>query len=144
MKILVASDSHGDNQTLKDIAKKHPDMDYYIHLGDSESDEYTIFPFVSVRGNCDYYPFEEQMLINTPYGKLYATHKPYGKEKFIHENDIKIFLHGHTHIRRKEKIDGVYYLNPGAISFPRDGEEQSYMILYIDCDKITCRYFNYL
>ena len=123
MKILVVSDSHGDNQILKDIAKKHPDMDYYIHLGDSESDEYTIFPFVSVRGNCDYYPFEEQMLINTPYGKLYAIHKPYGKEKFIHENNIKIFLHGHTHIRRKQKEDGVYYLNPGAISFPRDGEE---------------------
>ena len=144
MKILVVSDSHGDNQTLKDIAKKHPNMDYYLHLGDSESDEYTIFPFVSIRGNCDFYPFQEQLLLQTPYGKLYACHKPYGKDKFLHENNIKIFLHGHTHIRRDEKIGDLYIFNPGSISFPRDFKDKSYMILDITCDKISYSYFQYM
>ena len=144
MKILVASDSHGDNQTLKDIVNRHPNMDYYLHLGDSESDEYSIFPFVSVRGNCDFYPFEEQILINTPYGKLYACHKPYGKSKFLQKNNIKIFLHGHTHIRRNEKIDDLYIFNPGSISFSRDFFDKSYMIIDISCDKISARYLQYI
>ena len=55
MKILLVSDSHGDDESLRKIANKHNNCDYYIHLGDSQSSPDLIRPFVSVRGNCDYY-----------------------------------------------------------------------------------------
>ena len=55
MKILLVSDSHGDYESLDRLAKMYPNMDLYLHAGDSEQDEWSIKPFVSVRGNCDHY-----------------------------------------------------------------------------------------
>lgn len=36
MKILICSDSHGLTDELIELKKRHGDMDYYIHCGDSE------------------------------------------------------------------------------------------------------------
>ena len=55
MKILLVSDTHGNNVALDALVKKYPNMDLYLHCGDSESDEYSIYPFRSVKGNCDYF-----------------------------------------------------------------------------------------
>lgn len=56
MRILLVSDTHGNNDAVALLAKKYPDMDIYLHLGDSESDEYSLMPFRSVMGNRDFYP----------------------------------------------------------------------------------------
>ena len=55
MKILLVSDSHSDYTALDQLAAKYPNMDLYLHAGDSEQDEFSIKPFISVRGNCDHY-----------------------------------------------------------------------------------------
>ena len=75
MKLLVVSDSHGDNESLEKLALIYPNMDLYLHLGDSESDEFSIKPFISVKGNCDFYPnFENRLIIPTPLGNIFASH----------------------------------------------------------------------
>jgi len=144
MKILLASDSHGNNEALKQIVKIHPNMDIYLHLGDSESDEYGISPFISVRGNMDYFcNYQDYIIIPTPLGKLFATHKPpfIGQIKLL-SDDISIVCHGHTHKRRFEKVENIIYINPGSISFPRDGNDLSYCIIEITKTEINNEFYS--
>ena len=39
-----------------------------------------------------------------------------------------ILLHGHTHIPCFESINGVWVINPGSVSIPKNGNKNSYMI----------------
>ena len=135
MKILLASDSHGNNLALEKIALKHPDMDYYLHLGDSESDEFMIKPFISVRGNNDYgYDFNDYLIIPTPIGNIFACHYPNISKNELDKHNTKFFIHGHTHVRKHELAGNLVKINPGAISYPRDTHYLSYAILTIYSD----------
>lgn len=135
MKILICSDSHGNDQALEEVYNKFPKCDLYLHAGDSESDEWSIKPFESVQGNCDYrYDFSLRRIFDTPYGKLLIQHHPQVPLDIVKQYNIKIFVHGHTHVR-KEVFDENHQLliyNPGSISFPRDGKDLSFLILDID------------
>ena len=142
MKILVVSDTHGNNAVLDKLVKIHPDCDLYLHAGDSESDEQSLFPFRTVRGNCDYFTTaNERLLINTPKGYLLMQHKPNIPSDIISEYDVKIFIHGHTHIRRYEIINNLIILNPGAMSYSRDKYDCSYAIVTIDNDDAKVNFF---
>jgi putative phosphoesterase len=142
MKVLLVSDSHGDNITLQRLVAMYPQMDLYLHAGDSESDEQAIKPFISVRGNCDRYKdFNDYFLIPTPYGKMYVQHKPHVANLLTKMREVKIFVHGHTHIRRNETINGVMWINPGAISYARDCFDGSYAILTIEQNAVQVEYY---
>lgn len=141
MKILLISDTHGNNDVIDILPVMYPDMDIYLHLGDSESDEYSLMPFRSVMGNRDFYPnFPENLLIPTPYGNLFACHYPFVRDDFLKEKQVKIFVHGHTHRRRFIKEGDMYIINPGAITFPRDQFELSYAILTIERDDVQVEF----
>ena len=144
MKILLVSDTHGNNEALDKILKIHPDMDLYLHLGDSESTPEMLRPFITVRGNCDYFSdAQDSFMISTNVGYLFATHKPQLLDtKWLEENNIKIVCHGHTHKRKFEKIGNILYINPGAISFARDGHELSYLIIKIENFKVEHTFYN--
>lgn len=138
MKILLVSDTHGNNEALDYLVKKYPNMDLYLHAGDSESDEYSIFPFRSVRGNCDYFgDFLYQLIIPTPYGNILMRHRPDVDEQTLRDNQIKIFIFGHTHRREFKKEGELYIINPGAISFARDKYDYSYALLDITDKTVT-------
>lgn len=142
MKILVVSDSHGNNEALDLLAKIYPNMDFYLHLGDSESDEGSIRPFISVMGNMDDYPYFNNFLtIPTPMGNIYALHTPYVSKRELELNKARFFLHGHTHRRRLETIDKITYINPGSISYSRDGNELSYLILDINEKEFDAKFY---
>ncbi|HHT67072.1 MAG TPA: metallophosphoesterase family protein [Erysipelotrichaceae bacterium] len=142
MKVLVVSDSHGNGEALHQLIKKYPKMDLYLHAGDSEQDEFSIRPFISVRGNCDrYYGFNHYLLIPTPYGNMYVQHTPNVSKNVIKDNRVKIVIHGHTHFRRNEIITQVHYINPGAISYARDKYSGSYAILTIDTHSVEVEFY---
>lgn len=42
-----------------------------------------------------------------------------------------VIFHGHTHVRREERIDGFYVVNPGSCSRPRDGRNPGFAITTI-------------
>ncbi len=141
MKILLVSDTHGNNLVLDLLVKRHPNMDLYIHCGDSESDEYSIMPFRSVRGNCDYFgDFLEYLVIPTPYGNMVVAHKPTISSEILRDNQAKIFAYGHTHKRDFRLENGIYSINPGAISFARDKYDYSYAILDITEKGVKIKY----
>lgn len=139
MKIIIVSDTHRENSLLAKIVQIE-NADYYIHAGDSEASSYELLPFVSVKGNCDSFPdFDDKLLINTPYGKLLIRHKPpfwNGEYHKFAEQGIKVFIHGHTHKRRDEIVEGVRVMNPGSLTNPRDGNFGSYILCKIDKNNI--------
>lgn len=142
MKILLVSDSHGDYDSLEALAKKYPNMDLYLHAGDSEQDEFSIKPFISVRGNCDhYYDFPNYLVIPSPIGNIYVQHTPFVSKSVISEHNAKIVIHGHTHTRRNESVNGILFVNPGAISFARDKYDGSYAILEIEENQIEVKFY---
>ena len=145
MKILLVSDSHGDDTALREIANKHNNCDYYIHLGDSQSTPDLIRPFISVRGNCDYYSskFINHIELNSPFGKIYCEHIPYYQMSIpkLKKEGYKIYLCGHTHRRQDEVIDGIHVINPGSIKYPRDAHE-GYAIIEITDKAVKCKFYN--
>ena len=142
MKILLVSDSHNDYQALDQLAAKYPNMDLYLHAGDSEQDEFSIKPFISVRGNCDhYYDFANYLVIPSPFGNIYVQHTPFVSKSVISEHNAKIVIHGHTHTRRNEKVNGILFINPGAISYARDKYDGSYAILEIDDKSVEVKFY---
>lgn len=135
MKILVVSDSHGDEKILKELINEYPNMDYYLHAGDSGLDRDTLYPFESVKGNTDYYPFDELIRIYTPIGYLLMKHKPNFTGEQIENN--KFLINGHTHQYSFYIDRSKVFLNPGSTSLPRDGTRGTYMIMDINDSKTS-------
>ena len=142
MKILVVSDSHSDYESLDRLYKMYPNMDLYLHAGDSEQDEWSLKPFISVRGNCDhYYDFPNYLVIPSSKGNIYVQHTPFVSKSVINEHNAKIVIHGHTHTRRNEVKNGILFINPGAISYARDKYEGSYAIVTIEENKLEVKFY---
>lgn len=135
MKILVVSDSHGNESLLKELVKAYPNMDYYLHAGDSGLDRDTLYPFESVKGNTDYYPFDELIRIYTPMGYLLVKHKPWFTNEQIKDNNF--LINGHTHQYHFSIESDRIFLNPGSLSLPRDNTNGTFMTMNIEKEKAT-------
>lgn len=95
-----------------------------------------------VRGNCE--AEVDSMVLSFPvtadYAVLfldrvmcYITHGHHIGEK---EADTlpkgSVLINGHTHVYAARELEcGVFYLNPGSVSLPKEGKEKTYMI-YLD------------
>jgi len=94
---------------------------------------------VAVRGNCD--AEVDQMLLEFPMmadytvilhegRRIYVTHgHGFNIEQLppLQENDV--FIQGHTHVPVADTKDGIYVLNPGSISLPKENYPNSYGII---------------
>lgn len=99
-----------------------------------------------VRGNCE--AEVDQMVLDFPvmaeYAwitvdglSIFATHGHiHNKEKLPSLKKGDILLHGHTHVQALEKFGDNYYLNPGSVSIPKEGNQNSYMIYENHCFQI--------
>ncbi len=91
-----------------------------------------------VRGNCE--AEVDQMVLEFPvlveYMILYLDHRTIFVTHGHHYNlstlpplqDGDILLHGHTHVQAIQKSGEIWYLNPGSISIPKEGNQHSYML----------------
>ena len=130
MTILICSDSHTRlDYFQKVIDFEEPEM--IIFAGDHSTDAvdmslvYSEILFKIVRGNTDYFDKDTRDIeIFEVHGKkVFLTHGHlFGvksnlneiEKKAVSENaDICIF--GHTHREYMKEIDGITYLNPGAL-----------------------------
>ncbi len=95
---------------------------------------------MSVQGNCDSdvdqmvleFPIlAEYCLIPLPGGRtVFATHgHKHNKAQMPPLQKGDILLHGHTHVPACEDVDGVWYLNPGSVSIPKEDSWHGYMML---------------
>ena len=147
MKILIVSDTHGQEKNLEEVLKKEEPIDALIHLGDLECGEDFISthvkcPVYLVSGNNDFFcslPREREITLGKY--KVLITHGHYyyvslGVEELRRQavaRGYQVAMFGHTHKPYLETKDGVAILNPGSLSYPRqEGRRPSYMIMDID------------
>ncbi len=159
MKIMFLSDIHGSIKFLNMAIKRFEaeSVDKIVLLGDllegsSNIPDYYYNPnevtellnqykdkIIAVCGNCDSM-LDRKMLQFSISGnsaeielndrKIFATHGHiYNKANMPNLNKGDIFIHGHLHIPIAEIFNGVYYLNPGSVSLPRQNSKNSYGIL---------------
>lgn len=94
---------------------------------------------ISVRGNCD--SEVDAMVLEFPIMSTYSTVLYNDKRLFLSHGHIynednmpkltsgDLFIYGHTHIPRAEKIDEIYMINPGSITLPKENNPNSYGVL---------------
>ena len=91
-----------------------------------------------VCGNCD--AQVDQMVLEFPIlaeyavfpgakNMLFATHgHRFHEDSLPPLKEGDILLHGHTHIPGVWEKDGIYILNPGSLSLPKENSPHSYLI----------------
>lgn len=136
MKIVIISDTHGDLSALRRVALIEKDADLWLHAGDVEAPSGDIWPFQAVKGNCDgafsEYPFRR--IFETPFGKLQIEHYPLYSSAMVQAlkiDGVRIFVHGHTHVREDETKDGVRIYCPGSLCLPEDNDVGTYLVLNV-------------
>ncbi|MCQ2548242.1 MAG: metallophosphoesterase [Clostridia bacterium] len=148
MKILVIGDTHKIIDKAYETCLLEKDCDLIIHCGDYYADALELAKqldraIIAVNGNCDgvKIPDSKIQTIATPYGKIMVSHghRQHVKQGLDELVDLAIerncvaVCYGHTHTPSIEESRGIYLINPGSITRPRDGESGSYAI--IQCDK---------
>lgn len=136
MRILVISDSHNRVGTVEKIIRSQPKAKVVFFLGDCDSDMDDMlikFPdkiFNVVKGNCDFGSVRPATGMDIVNGKrIFFTHGhtfgvKYGTENLVKtakSNDADIALYGHTHVSQILYESGIYVVNPGSCSEPRNG-----------------------
>ncbi len=140
MKILIFSDVHGAQKRLVTILNHHHDADLNISLGDHELNKQFLntHNILAVKGN---YPMDvgvgythEQMIGNK---KVFFTHGHHywiksGYDRLLlamDSIDAQVCFHGHTHVIGFTQFKGRTIINPGAVSFARGNEPESYCVV---------------
>lgn len=146
MRITVISDSHGSKKTVENILAAREDSRHVFFLGDVTDDiedMKTVFPdknFYIASGNCDFFSLYPSSGIETVGGKkIFYTHGhtlgvKHGLESLIaaaKARECEIALYGHTHTSQILYEDGLYIVNPGSCSRPRDFHP-SYAVIDIE------------
>lgn len=155
-KILLISDSHLENEILKNIIDFHSNIDIYIHCGDSCLcyNHPLLNQFIVVRGNHDedqhlfYNRFltVENFRILVTHGHLYDVYNTYTKIcNEAKQLKCNLIFHGHTHIATSTLIDNIRIINPGSIMFNRGSYGfGTYAIVTIDQEKCYCNFYHHL
>lgn len=154
MEILIISDSHGKTSKFEKILKRHEKIEFIIHLGDLAADTARIAELrpsaviEAVYGNCDNlrtYPSEK--LLQYVGKRILITHgHSYGVKSGLinlisagEKENADIILYGHTHISKIEMLNGMWVINPGSISMPKDFNKGTYGIMELSKDSINAR-----
>ena len=94
---------------------------------------------IGVRGNCD--GEVDQMMLDFSMLSDYALIVNEGRNIFISHGHIyspenlpklhaeDVFIYGHVHLPIAKKKEGVYILNPGSITLPKQDNPNSYGVL---------------
>lgn len=151
MRILLISDTHGYRKAIQEVLAEAGKVDMVFHMGDIEGDEDYLrenanCPVYIVAGNNDIYSSLPDD-IETQVGryKVLVTH---GHMHHIHydldnleilgramEKDIVMF--GHIHRPVVENRNGIYLINPGSLTYPRQSDhKRTYIIMELNDGQI--------
>jgi hypothetical protein len=135
MRILVLADTH--NHLPEKLDSFAEGADEIWHLGDVCAPQLLVRlencgpPLTLVRGNCDS-NFDWPLLVDLKRNGV--------RFRLVHisparaPENIDVLLHGHTHVPRHERKDGILWLNPGCVTRPNRGAPASLAHLEIADD----------
>ena len=135
LRVFVLADTH--NRLPANLEALAKDADEIWHLGDvcdqSILDAIETFgpPVTIVRGNCDS-TFEWPLVADLERNgvRFRLVHIPPERAPA----NLDVVLHGHTHVPRNERREGVLFLNPGCVTRPNRGAPASVAVLDIGPD----------
>ena len=149
-KVLIVSDDHGHDQKLENLLKKYPNFDVYLHAGDSQNFQSNIYPFLTVKGNNDYYIDNAYRIIKVGSHSIYMVH---GHRNFLSDevmaqcarnNGCDIFVHGHIHRPYYHEYDGIHIMCPGSLSYPRTTKGETYIVLTLTDHEVNVEIKQYI
>ena len=132
-KYLVFSDSHGRDENMLDIIKRHKDAEGIFFLGDLENHGERLRnsipgPVYMVRGNCDWsldapdflsFPLHGHRIAITHGHRQHVNMGVDTLKYWAQEKEADVVMYGHTHVPFVEQTSTMTILNPGSISRPR-------------------------
>jgi putative phosphoesterase len=144
----VLSDSHGDVDLAKQAVKAMGDIDLVIHAGDFYQDAFCLANQFGVKvhavvGNCDRCvpgPHEEILelcghRIYLTHGHLYSVKQGLLRLDYrVRELGAEMAIYGHTHMPQNEEVNGIRYLNPGSVAWPRLAGQSTYALMKLEPD----------
>lgn len=151
MKFFVISDSHGKIDNALAIYDRLKGIDAILHLGDYQKDAMALeerlgIDVISVKGNMDgSHSPNDYKILETEYGKILLLHGHMENVKHSVQNLLykteelgcRAAFFGHTHEAFFAEYAGLYLLNPGSISLPRDNRKASYAIVTTQKDEFN-------
>lgn len=144
---VIISDTHKNFRALDKLLPIMLENDLVIHLGDHESDILSYRKelsnkIISVKGNCDG-DGEERVLDIDGVRILIAHGDRYGVKSSLlnlsfraKELGVKVVFYGHTHQMSEDIIDGITFINPGAMTA---FGEKSYCYAIFHNGKVTTK-----
>lgn len=154
MKILVAADLHGaaasTEQLLEAWVREGAERllllgDLLAHGAASERSQDTTAELlnslkdqiVCVRGNNDWesdllrleFGWRDYQLLRVAGYTIFTTHGHIYNEHRLPPIPFDVLLHGHTHVPCCRPHDGYVQMNPGAVSRPRNGSVNGYLLI---------------
>jgi putative phosphoesterase len=126
LRIFVLADTH--DKLPGNLEPLAAGADEIWHLGDvcapailHEIESFGL-PVTIVRGNCDsHYEWPISLDLSRNGVRFRLVHIPPDKAP----GDVDVVLHGHTHVPRQERVNGVLFLNPGCVTRPNRGAPPS-------------------
>lgn len=146
-KILIVSDTHGYDDNMWRAIDKEAPFDMFIHCGDLEDRLSSITykldcPIHAVSGNNDYSSELPRIkTFNIGRHKVLLVHghhhRLYGDRSALYylamENDCDIVMFGHLHVPIVEQSEGIWLVNPGSLTYPRqENRRPSYIVMTAD------------
>jgi putative phosphoesterase len=157
MKILIASDIHGRLRRMEGLSSLIGQIkpDKIIFLGDflyngprnGVPDDYDPLAVssllnvyaknaIGIRGNCDSridgdllgFPLQDNRVIRINGYRCDLYHGDAYSLQGLKPHPGDILMSGHTHIWVLKRKNGYVYLNPGSISFPKDGNGPTFAL----------------
>ncbi|WP_018130994.1 metallophosphoesterase [Effusibacillus pohliae] len=130
MKICVISDSHGRTDRIDQILRRHLEIDLLLHAGDHADDvaDRRDVRCKAVCGNCDVAGTapDEQLLdlaglrVLLTHGHLYKVKQTLLPLSYrAKETNAQLVIFGHSHVPVIVEEEGIVFLNPGSLSYPR-------------------------
>ncbi|AFV10663.1 phosphodiesterase YfcE [Thermacetogenium phaeum DSM 12270] len=133
MRVGILSDSHGNLKRAEQAVRRMGQLDLLLHAGDYYEDALLLadgcgVEVKGVAGNCDRFaPGPEEQILEVEGYRIYLTHGHLfgvkrGLERLAERAGkvgASIVIYGHTHVPLKKVANGVLYLNPGSIAWPR-------------------------
>lgn len=144
MRIGIVSDTHQMTRNIDKIIENLKTCDLIIHAGDNFIDSKYIYSMtdvgiMAVKGNCDFCEAEDEILFEIEGKNIFLCHGDKYDVKYdiislkqkAKEVKADIVIFGHTHVPFHKEIDGIVFLNPGSLSFPREVSYKSFAIMNI-------------
>lgn len=155
-KILICSDTHGDNSYLKKAIDIN-DPDIVLHAGDfccsfskiNEIVDYVVSGNNDIEGQKEIYFSLFGINIYMSHGDEFISYFSPPNEnskkvfKSIRNKGLDLIIYGHTHVECVHNIKNTLVINPGSITAPRNkSNKKSYAVITIKDNKIIEKSFD--